>query len=81
MKQRIIRLWPFFLWLGVFYLAWLALVASGGHWAAMLEHWGIAVAMAGGSFVAGSTPMGGGTVGFPILVLLFDLLRERANFL
>lgn len=27
--------------------------------------------MAAGSYVAGSTPMGGGTVGFPILVLLF----------
>ncbi len=28
--------------------------------------------MAAGSYVAGSTPMGGGTVGFPILVLMFD---------
>ena len=36
------------------------------------EHWGIAAAMAAGSYVAGSTPMGGGTVGFPVLVLLFD---------
>ncbi len=38
-----------------------------------MNHWPIAVAMALGSYVAGSTPMGGGTVGFPILVLLFDL--------
>ena len=29
--------------------------------------------MAAGSYVAGSTPMGGGTVGFPVLVLLMDL--------
>lgn len=29
--------------------------------------------MLAGSYVAGSTPMGGGTVGFPVLVLLFDL--------
>lgn len=29
--------------------------------------------MAAGSYVAGSTPMGGGTVGFPILVLFMDL--------
>lgn len=36
------------------------------------NEWPIAVAMAIGSYVAGSTPMGGGTVGFPILVLLFD---------
>jgi uncharacterized membrane protein YfcA len=36
-------------------------------------HWPIALTMALGSYVAGSTPMGGGTVGFPILVLLFEL--------
>lgn len=29
--------------------------------------------MALGSYFAGSTPMGGGTVGFPVLVLLFDM--------
>jgi uncharacterized membrane protein YfcA len=70
--QRVTRLWPFLLWLGVFYAVWLALVVTGGHWQEMQEHWGIAVAMAMGSYVAGSTPMGGGTVGFPILVLLFN---------
>ncbi len=32
----------------------------------------MALAMAFGSYVAGSTPMGGGTVGFPVLVLFFD---------
>jgi len=37
------------------------------------EHWPIAVAMALGSYAAGSTPMGGGTVGFPVLVLIFDM--------
>ena len=62
----------FYLWLGVFYVVWLALVVAGSHWATIKEHWGIAVAMAAGSYVAGSTPMGGGTVGFPILVLLFE---------
>lgn len=72
MTQRIRRLWPFFLWLAVFYGVWLYLMQSGGRWPELLEHWGIAVAMALGSYVAGSTPMGGGTVGFPILVLLFD---------
>lgn len=36
------------------------------------DNWGIAAAMAAGSYVAGSTPMGGGTVGFPVLVLIFD---------
>ncbi len=66
------QLWPWLLWLLAFYSAWLFLVSSGGHWQTLQEHWGIALAMGLGSYVAGSTPMGGGTVGFPILVLLFD---------
>ncbi len=65
------RLWPFLVWLACFYGAWLAVVITGDHWQTIREHYGIAVAMALGSYVAGSTPMGGGTVGFPILVLLF----------
>ncbi|HKJ17799.1 MAG TPA: sulfite exporter TauE/SafE family protein [Xanthomonadales bacterium] len=66
-------LWPFIIWLVVFYLAWIALVQLGDHLQTVLSHWQIAVAMAAGSYVAGSTPMGGGTVGFPVLVLLMDL--------
>ena len=60
MTQRMKRLWPFLLWLAVFYGVWLFLVVTGGHWDELREHWGIAVAMALGSYVAGSTPMGGG---------------------
>ena len=67
------RLWPFLLWLGVFYAGWLTLVIAGGHWGTVCQHWPIALAMALGSYVAGSTPMGGGSVGFPVLVLLFDM--------
>lgn len=63
----------FFIWLAGFYLGWLALVIGGGHLESVLGHWPIAVAMAAGSYVAGSTPMGGGTVGFPVLVLLLDM--------
>ena len=59
-------------WLVAFYGVWLAIISTGSHWSALIEHWGIAVAMAVGSYFAGSTPMGGGTVGFPVLVLLFD---------
>ena len=67
------KLFPFFAWLLLFYGAWLALVLLGGHVRTVLEHWPMAAAMAAGSYVAGSTPMGGGTVGFPVLVLLMDL--------
>ncbi len=64
---------PFLLWLGAFYLVWLLIVFGGGRWEDVKAHWPIALSMALGSYVAGSTPMGGGTVGFPVLVLLFDL--------
>ena len=61
------------IWLLVFYAGWLALVFVGEHLGTVIEHWPMALAMAAGSYVAGSTPMGGGTVGFPVLVLLMDL--------
>ena len=64
---------PFLVWLATFYTAWLALTIVGGHWETVLANWRIALTMAGGSYVAGSTPMGGGTVAFPVLVLLMDL--------
>jgi len=67
---------PFLVWLLLFYAGWAALVFGGGHLATALAHWPIAVAMALGSYVAGSTPMGGGTIGFPVLVLLFDQPAE-----
>lgn len=68
-KLRIMS--PFLMSLAAFYAAWAAIVVFGDHWHTLGRHYGIAIAMAFGSYVAGSTPMGGGTVGFPILVLLF----------
>lgn len=65
-------IWPFLVWLGLFYVAWLGLVVRLNAWPHVAENWGIAAAMAFGSYFAGSTPMGGGTVGFPVLTLLFD---------
>lgn len=70
-KKR--RLWIWFLWLAVFYSAWSWLVCVQGYWPVARDHWPMALAMAFGSYIAGSTPMGGGTVGFPILVLLFEM--------
>ncbi|WP_214000977.1 sulfite exporter TauE/SafE family protein [Arsukibacterium sp.] len=67
------RLWIWLLWLAGFYGVWLFLVAGMGYWPTAVAHWPMAVAMAIGSYAAGSTPMGGGTVGFPVLVLLFEL--------
>jgi uncharacterized membrane protein YfcA len=67
------QLLPFIFWLILFYLGWLTLVFAGGYLEVVSAHWPMAAAMAVGSYVAGSTPMGGGTVGFPVLVLLLDL--------
>ncbi len=67
------HLWIWLLWLFGFYAVWLWLVIGLDYWPQAKEHWPIALAMALGSYVAGSTPMGGGTVGFPVLVLLFDM--------
>ena len=57
------RYLPFLIWL----------VASGSYWHQLASHFPIALAMLFGSYIAGSTPMGGGTVGFPVLVLVFDM--------
>ncbi len=65
------KLVPWFCLVFVFYSAWLGIVILGGFVPLIIENWGIALAMALGSYAAGSTPMGGGTVGFPVLVLLF----------
>ena len=62
-----------FAFLGLFYALWGLLVLSQNYWPLVSEHWPMALSMAIGSYAAGSTPMGGGTVGFPVLVLLFDM--------
>jgi len=60
----------FFAWLALWYAVWAAIVLAGGHAQTVASHWPIALAMAVGSYFAGSTPMGGGTIGFPVLVLI-----------
>lgn len=63
---------PFVAWAAWFLFAWTLAMVHLDLGPTVAREWPIAVAMAVGSYVAGSTPMGGGTVGFPILVLLFD---------
>lgn len=60
----------FIVWLVMWYAVWAAIVVFGGHAGTLASHWPIALAMAVGSYFAGSTPMGGGTIGFPVLVLV-----------
>ncbi len=62
----------FTIWLVVFYAIWVGIVVSGGLWSVVRAHLPIAVAMVGGSFIGGSSPVAGGTVGFPVLVYVFN---------
>ena len=59
-------------WVVIALSAWAAVVASSGRGDEILAQWPVAVAMLLGSYFAGSTPLGGGVVGFPVLVLGFD---------
>ena len=62
-----------------FLVAWAIFVFGFGYWSLVREHLAIAGVMIGGSLVAGSTPMGGGSVAFPILVYVFGETPENAR--
>jgi uncharacterized membrane protein YfcA len=64
---------------GCFLASWLIAVAGFGYWPMVAAHWPMGVVMIGGSLVAGSTPMGGGAVSFPVLVYLFGMAPEHAR--
>jgi uncharacterized membrane protein YfcA len=71
------RVWK--MYVIIFLLGWFLLVSGFGYWTAVRQHWPMSVVMVLGSLVAGSTPMGGGTVAFPILVLLFHQPASNAR--
>jgi uncharacterized membrane protein YfcA len=70
-KRGALLPWPFLAWIVVLYAFLGVLIVGGGHLTTAIENWPMAIAMAVGSYIAGSTPMGGGTIGFPVLVLVF----------
>lgn len=54
-------------------LAWAVVVAIGGWWGRVVDQWESAVTMLFGSFLAGSSPEGGGAVAFPVLTKGLDV--------
>ena len=57
-----------------FFPVWLYCMARRRIWAAVFgEFWPMSLAMVVGSFIAGSTPLGGGVVGFPVAVLVLGM--------
>ncbi len=71
------RFW--YLFVAVCVLAWIMIVVGFGYWSGVTTRWPIAAVMVLGSIVAGSTPMGGGTVAFPFLVLAFGQTPDHAR--
>ena len=54
-------------------LSWLIYVLAAGELSRVATHWESALTMTVGSFLAGSTPAGGGTVAFPIFTKALDV--------
>lgn len=53
--------------------AWLVAVVATGMSERVVGHWESAVTMAAGSFLTGSSPLGGGAVAFPVFTKLLDV--------
>ncbi len=54
-------------------VVWLIFVTTRGHWGRVADQWASALTMVFGSFVAGSTPQGGGAVAFPVFTKVLDI--------
>ena len=66
---------PFFL----VWPIWFYTMASGSLWAQVFQYWPATVAMVFGSFIAGSTPLGGGVVAFPVSVLVLNFTSQESR--
>ncbi len=60
-------------------LVWAVYVTAAGLWGRVADHWASPITMAFGSFVAGSTPQGGGAVAFPVFTKVLDVDAEVAR--
>lgn len=54
-------------------IVWTVFVTVQGHWGRVGDQWASALTMVFGSFVAGSTPQGGGAVAFPVFTKVLDI--------
>ncbi len=65
--------WSSWILSGVATAIWLAFVLSFGLAGRVAEHWESAVTMLAGSFLAGSSPEGGGAVAFPVFTKALEV--------
>lgn len=66
---------PFFL----VWPIWFFTMISGGLWSQVFQYWPASIAMVFGSFIAGSTPLGGGVVAFPVSVLVLKFTSQESR--
>ncbi len=60
-------------------VVWAVYVTLAGHWGRVGDNWAAAVTMVFGSFVAGSTPQGGGAVAFPVFTKVLEVDAQVAR--
>lgn len=56
-----------------FTVIWILYVTGSGQWGRVTGHWRTGLTMIFGSFVAGSTPQGGGAVAFPVFTKVLEI--------
>ncbi len=54
-------------------VSWFIFVTGFGHWSRVLDNWESSLTMVFGSFVAGSSPQGGGVVAFPVFTKILGV--------
>ncbi|MEM7093421.1 MAG: sulfite exporter TauE/SafE family protein [Actinomycetota bacterium] len=62
-----------------FTICWAIYVTASGQWGRVIDQWASAVTMIFGSFVAGSTPQGGGAVAFPVFTKVLEVPADVAR--
>src|SRR5579885_1428950 len=76
-RQAKMKYW--YLFIATVLVIWASLVLGLGLLSGVTRQWPISVVMILGSFIAGSTPMGGGSVSFPFLVLWLHIPPDTAR--
>ncbi len=60
-------------------VVWLIYASAFGQWERIIDNWTSAITMVFGSFVAGSTPQGGGAVAFPVFTKVLEVPSDVAR--
>lgn len=63
----------------IVYLVWATWMTQTGNWGLFAEQWHMTLTMVFGSFIAGSSPEGGGAVAYPVMTLGFAIPPDVAR--